>query len=77
MTKESSIFNPRAREHGGGGYRELEVEIIEKSVNEFIREKTAEERMEAADHDPRIMATIVEMEAQGFDMFPNETYSVR
>lgn len=48
----------------GGGYGELEAEIISKSTAQILYNK----KMEEAGFDPRVVATIAEAETNGFDL---------
>ncbi len=57
------------KEKNGGGYRELEQEIIEKSQIEFVYQKAREDLMnESAVFDQRAYEAIKGTEAAGFSM---------
>ena len=71
-----SVFNPQAREERGGGYKALESEAIDASVDRYILEREEEQRMEEADYDPRVLATRAEMAYRGFDMSAGQEYQI-
>lgn len=56
-------------EKNGGGYRELEKEIIEESINAF-KARIAEQKTndQFVDEDPRVVATFREAARVGFSM---------
>lgn len=55
------------KEKNGGGYRELEQEIIENSIKEFLWQKAREDLVvDFADYDPRTQA--VERTSQAIEM---------
>lgn len=62
--ESDSIINSHSRSHGGGGYKELEAEIMDRRATQIKSDR----RMEEAGFDPRVVASIAEAEAAGFDM---------
>jgi hypothetical protein len=55
----------------GGGYGELEAEIIERRGTQILSSRREEE----ADFDPRVVATIAEAETNQFDMQEGQYYT--
>lgn len=64
-------------EKNGGGYRELEKEIIEESINAFkARAAKADMAIDAVDEDPRVTATLRETARAGFSMTKGQYHDV-
>lgn len=73
--EKNTVYNPKARENRGGGYKALEAEAVERSVAQYIRNQEREERIEEAGFDPRVVATIAEVETNQFDMQEGQYYA--
>ena len=62
-------------EKNGGGYREVEKELIEESIKAYqARKAQAETIFDTVDEDPRVTATFREAARVGFSMAEGQYY---